>query len=87
MGLDQLILPDGRNRLGGYMTTVSVIGKLTLPDGRNRLGGYMMTSVIGKLILSDGGNRLGGYMTTVSVIGNNDGWWNGWLHDDRLGNR
>ena len=26
MGLDKLILPDGRNRLGGYMTTVSVIG-------------------------------------------------------------
>jgi hypothetical protein len=48
MGLDKLILPDGRNRLGGYMTTVSVIGKLILPDGRNQLGGYMMTvSVIG----------------------------------------
>jgi hypothetical protein len=26
MGLDKLILPDGCNRLGGYMTTVSVIG-------------------------------------------------------------
>ena len=26
MGLDKLILPDGRNWLGGYMTTVSVIG-------------------------------------------------------------
>ena len=25
MVLDKLILPDGRNRLGGYMTTVSVI--------------------------------------------------------------
>jgi hypothetical protein len=43
MGLDKLILPDGRNRLGGYMTTASLIGKLTLPDGRNRLVG----SVIG----------------------------------------
>ena len=48
MGLDKLILPDGRNRLGGYMTTVSVIGKLILPDGGNRLGCYIMTvSVIG----------------------------------------
>ena len=76
MGLDKLILPDGRNRLGGYMTTVSVIGKLTLPDGRNRLVGYMKTvSVICKLILPDGGNRLGGYIMTVSVIGNNDGRW------------
>ena len=26
MGIDELILLDGRNRLGGYMTTVSVIG-------------------------------------------------------------
>ena len=26
MGLDKLILPDGRNRTGGNMTTVSVIG-------------------------------------------------------------
>ena len=26
MGLNKLILPDGRNRLGGYMKTVSVIG-------------------------------------------------------------
>ena len=26
MGLDELIMPDGRNRLGCYMTTVSVIG-------------------------------------------------------------
>ena len=26
MGFDKLILLDGRNRLGGYMTTVSVIG-------------------------------------------------------------
>ena len=44
-------------------------------------------SVICNLILPDGRNRLGGYMTTVSVIGNNDCWWNGWLHDDCLGNR
>ena len=62
--------------MGGYMTTVSVIGKLTLPDGRNRLVGYMTTfSVISKLILPDGGNRLSGYIMTVSVIGNNDGRW------------
>ena len=26
MGLGRLILPDGRNRPGGYMTTVSEIG-------------------------------------------------------------
>ena len=26
MGLDKLILPDGRNRPGGNMTSVSVIG-------------------------------------------------------------
>ena len=26
MGLDELILPDGLNRLGGYMATVSIIG-------------------------------------------------------------
>ena len=26
MGLGKLITPGGRNRLGGYMTTVSVIG-------------------------------------------------------------
>jgi hypothetical protein len=26
MGLEKLILLDGRNRLGGYMTTVLVIG-------------------------------------------------------------
>ena len=48
MGLDKRILPDGRNRPGGNMTSVSVIGNLILPDGRNRLGGYMTTiSVIG----------------------------------------
>ena len=47
MGLDKLILPDGRNRLGGYMTTG--LDKLILPNGRNRLGSYMTTvSVIGR---------------------------------------
>ena len=70
------------------MMTFSVIGKLILPDGGNWLGGYIMTvSVIGNLILPDGRNRLEGYLTNVSVICNNDGWWNGWLHDDRLANR
>ena len=41
--IGDLILPDGRNRLGGYMTTVLLIG------GRNRMDDYMMTvSVIGR---------------------------------------
>ena len=46
--IGKLTLPDGRNRLVGYMTTFSVIGKLILSDGGNQLGGYIMTvSVIG----------------------------------------
>ena len=46
--IGKLTLPDGRNRLVGYMTTFSVISKLILPDGGNRLSGYIMTvSVIG----------------------------------------
>ena len=35
MGLDKLILPDGRNRLGGYMTTVLLIG-ITTAAGMNQ---------------------------------------------------
>ena len=66
MGLDKLILPDGRNRLGGYMTTVSVISYND--SWWNELQHYARTA--------RGRNRLGGYMTTVSVIGNNNGWWN-----------
>ena len=49
MGLGKLITPGGRNRLGGYMTTVSVIGntdsrwdehyvgKMTPPRGKGAI--------------------------------------------------